>query len=241
MQPEQALVALGWSENEAKLYLACLGKGVSVSEAARRSSIKRPTVYHYLERLQARGLLHKAVRGRRVIYVAIQPGRLLKVFDEQRSLLESVMSDLESLYRAKGSHSPRVTSYEGKENVLAAYEEVFATSQTIHAVFSPRQFLLAFSVQEDAKLFTLLKSNGGRIHDLLEDNPEARRYSRYPFRKGLSQTKFLPPGYDCPIDLLVAGDVVALVSFRTITATVIVNPDIAEGMRSILKVIWNLV
>ena len=62
--PEKALLACGLNKKEAKLYLASLELGpATVNKLAKKSRLKRTTIYSLIDSLGARGII-KEVRRR---------------------------------------------------------------------------------------------------------------------------------------------------------------------------------
>src|SRR3989338_7719542 len=63
---KKELVALGFEEKEADIYLACIANERSTpTELAQKTKLKRATVYFYLEKLRGKGLITSEVRGAR--------------------------------------------------------------------------------------------------------------------------------------------------------------------------------
>jgi len=86
----EMLKAVGFTENEAKCYMALLERDVlSVTEVAKISGIVRPSAYDVLEKLLANGFV-TIVPGKIKRYAALEPGilkeRSLKLFKESAVL-----------------------------------------------------------------------------------------------------------------------------------------------------------
>ncbi len=110
------LTTLGFSEKEAKVYLACLEMGsCSVAAVAEKTGVKRSTVYVMLESLTARGLVQPATNGKKSDVCAIAPTRVLEMLEEEKKAIEHkhgfFSSILPELMRAT-SMSPAVEMVE---------------------------------------------------------------------------------------------------------------------------------
>lgn len=92
------LLELGFTENEAKVYLACLelGKG-SVTQISKQSGLNRTTGYDILERLGMQGLVSMALaKGKKRLYSAMPPSRLKQYIENKKNLYEKRLKKLEN-------------------------------------------------------------------------------------------------------------------------------------------------
>lgn len=236
----EELEKAGLEEKEAKIYLATLEIGpASILSIAKKSEVKRPTAYHYIDSLIKRGLAHKTSRGKRTLYNAENPQKLVTVLEEKKRNIEKLIPELQSLYLSTPKQ-PRIKFYEEKEGIMTVYEEFFNTTQIIYAVFSPEKFFKIFTKGEDKKLGEILKTAGGRIHNLLELSEKAKEFVKYDYYKSIKRSKFLPENIKFSTDILIAGDKVAMISFQNLTAIIIQNEEIADTLRALLKFIWKI-
>ena len=84
IEPRQ-LMDLGFSENEAKVYLAVLELNEApISRIAERAQIHRVTCYDVLEYLRRRELVVKLAKNRKIYYRASSPKHLVRWSDKQR-------------------------------------------------------------------------------------------------------------------------------------------------------------
>ena len=229
----------GMEPKEARTYLAILEVGpASISDIAKKSGIKRPTTYNHIESLIRKQFVYKTTKGKRMLYVAQKPERLLSLLEEKRKAVEQLLPYLESLYTST-PRQPKIRLYEGREGVKAAYEEIFSTPYTIYSLFSPEKYFQVFTKEENSRLFSLLKKAGGEINDLLEQSRAAQEYVKHEYRSTISHKKFLPDHVHFSTDILVTGDTVALVSLKNITATIVDDKEIAETLRELLRFTWR--
>jgi sugar-specific transcriptional regulator TrmB len=236
----EKLEGAGLDKKEAAVYLAVLEIGpASISDIAKKATIKRPTTYHYIEGLAKRGLIYKTSRGKRTLYNADDPQKLATVLEEKKRNIEKLIPELQSLYLS-APKQPRIKFYEGKEGIMTVYEEIFNTTQIIYAVFSPEKFFEVFTKEEDKRFSEILKTAGGRIHNLLELSEKAKEFVKYDYYKGIERSKFLPEDIKFSTDILIAGDKVAMISFQNLTAVIIQNEEIADTLRVLLKFIWKI-
>src|SRR5690349_10672218 len=105
---EKELQHMGLEEKEIKIYLACLESELNTpTTLAKKTGLKRATIYFYLERLEQKGLIDFEVRRARKYISALPPKRALKQYLESKkeeinkseSLLADIVAQLEKLPR----------------------------------------------------------------------------------------------------------------------------------------------
>lgn len=245
---EKKLLKTGLSEKAIVVYLAILaiGKG-NVSVIARKSGLKRTSLYQYLEDLLGRDFLYQTVKGKRVEYAAASPKKLLSSFererrelDRKRASVEAAIPELEALY-SKSFRKPQVTFYEGKERILEAYREMVDTNQDVYTLFSLDHFFTVFTKEENHELLIRLKASGVTLYDLVE-RPEVETDRRWMKKyESFVKQKVLPEELRFESDLLVTGDRLLLVSFENLVAVIVTDRAIADMQRRFLKFIWKRV
>ncbi len=239
MKTTEQLQALGLTKNEISLYLATLQIGPApISKLAGKAGVKRPTAYNHLDDLIVKGLVHQLVKGKRKLYATHPPEQLLDVLEQRRQQVVAQLPYLNSLYRATPKQ-PRVTYYEGKAGLKRAYTEIWSTPLTIYTAFSPERYFQVFTPEDNEEFYKLLKQHGGQINDLVEQSAKGEEFMKHSYRKGSGQAKFLPASTRLAVDFLATTKVVALVSLRNQTATVIEDPDIASAHVALFKTLWD--
>jgi sugar-specific transcriptional regulator TrmB len=109
---QNTLQHLGYSEKEARIYLALLELGTSpASTIARFIGENRVTTYSVLKVLVKRGLILESKKNTIQVYTALSPDILI---EQERSKYETLESSLPELLSLMNQHStrPKVTSYE---------------------------------------------------------------------------------------------------------------------------------
>ena len=238
MSTETILKELGLSDKEAILYLALLELGTaSVLRIASKSGIKRPTAYITLAALREKGFVEAIPKGTTTLYQAVDPEKIHERFEERVKTLSAALPELRSISNAAPG-KPRVRFYEGKKNILGLYEHEIFRAPEIMAVVNMTELQRVFSQQELDGMLHLMKGNGGKIRELLEDSAEAREYLKEKNRLALGETKFLSPETLFAIDLLVYGDTVAMISPKNLIAVVIEDRAIASAQRQFMDALW---
>lgn len=233
------LEGLGLSKQESAVYLAALELGSSsISDIAKKASIKRPTAYYIVESLLQKGLISRAPKGKRTLYTAERPQVLLRNVRLQEEKLAQILPELEALQKT-ARNRPKIRFFEGKDGINAIYEEMFRTHHTMLAIGSLKDLFKIYSHAEFQYWFKLLREHGGKIKDLLDYTPEAKAYSHADFRKGLGPVKYLPKDFELGTDMLIVGDKISLVSFSAMVGMIIENPEVAKTQRQTFEFMWK--
>jgi HTH-type transcriptional regulator, sugar sensing transcriptional regulator len=234
------LIEVGLASKEARIYLAVLHLGkATIADVAKKSKVKRMTVYQHIDDLLQKNLVHKTAQGKRIFYVAESPEKIGKILDRKKKHFEKILPDLKSVF-ARSSHKPQIRFYEGIEGMRAIYDEMTKTSQTVYGTFSADKFYQVFNEHDNQKFFENLKANGAVIKDLVENTPFGKKYVKADFYKNNGVPKLLPEGFEVSVDLLVAGDKVSMMSFVNLVGVIIENHEIAELQRNFIKFIRKL-
>jgi len=140
---QDVLKNYGLSTKEAKIYLAALSMGDStVQEIAEKSKIQRATAYTVIDSLKEKGLLSTTMKGKKNVYVAAAPDKIIEHLKAQRvtidvkmSAVEKILPELQSLYNYS-PNKPRVRYFEGLDGLKQIYEDTTIVGKTIYA-FNP--------------------------------------------------------------------------------------------------------
>lgn len=156
------LPKLGLTENQSKVYTTALELGeASITDIARKAELKRPTVYLLIEELEIMGLISSVRKGKRTVYTAQHPNRLLEIARSREKQIEEIMPDLLALHNAP-KEKPKIQVFEGARGLQLVYDEMYA----------------ALGNKEEALFFTDIKT-------LQEHFPEALT----EYKKKLQQLK----------------------------------------------------
>jgi sugar-specific transcriptional regulator TrmB len=128
--PVQRLVRIGFSEYEAKAYVALLRKSpVTGYELSKLSGVPRSMIYEVAGKLTARGAAMTLRTGSSVKYAPVAAGEFLDhLHREQEELLTSLKDDLTAL--ASAPDLEYVWNLEGHDNVMSKATEMIGQATT---------------------------------------------------------------------------------------------------------------
>lgn len=160
------LTAIGFTEYEAKVYMALLrdspANGYQVSK---HSGVPRSMVYEALGRLYARGAVLTTGEAKALLYRPLPPDVLLDRYDqEQRHLINDLRESLRTLHHPVDED--RVWSISGRTSVLSyAGQMLRRAKQTVWLVLNDAALealrpQIAAAHKRGARLGTLLTGDG---------------------------------------------------------------------------------
>ncbi len=134
------LNGLGFIESETNTYLAMLELGPStVIDISKKTSLSRQATYLSIKTLERRGLISNIASGKKNLFVAEPPEKLLAYAKRRSAEMNNRIGELEKavpeLVLWSGGEKPVVRVFEGKEGIRAIMEEIStATSNEIFEI-----------------------------------------------------------------------------------------------------------
>ncbi|MSU75838.1 MAG: hypothetical protein EXS55_04985, partial [Candidatus Magasanikbacteria bacterium] len=123
MALDKLLQQIGFSKNEAKVYLAALESGpAAAQDIAKQAGLARTTVYSVLEYLVKRGVVGKTTKQGKTRFLADPPEKLLSLINDLRTQVEKSLPQLEAVYN-KSETKPKIYFYEGKGAIRKAFDD----------------------------------------------------------------------------------------------------------------------
>lgn len=235
-----ALVSGGLTAKSARIYLAGLSLGTtSIQELARKTNLKRPTVYLHMDELLSRGLFAKVSLNGKEYYRASPPQVLESQVRRHLVKLQNIMPKLRAL-QANTLGKPQVQVYEGKEGVERIYEElVNANSWRVWSNLGNTYKLLGNTFE---KISQAVHEGGIGVKEIIEDTKESRRYSKL-------LAHICGPTYSGRVatvggienDTFIYGNCVAIFRLHEFNMFVVRIEDktIADSMKAMFDMAWK--
>ena len=90
LQISSLLSQIGLSREESAVYLCLLDSGIlSMAELSKCSSTKRSTLYLYVDRLLALGVIKKVIKGKRTLFTVASPASFKKIISQEKQLIDT--------------------------------------------------------------------------------------------------------------------------------------------------------
>ncbi len=243
-EPELLLATqgLGFSETEARVYLATLQLGLSsIWDIALKSGVKRPTCYVVLDELVSQGFASKTHDPKRTLYAVESPRHLLRVAEKRSRAFHEVLPQLEQVVNSAAT-KPNIRLYEGKPGMKQAYaltleqprgtELLFiGTAPSIRSPYKLPDRYIAERVAARLPARALIPASTLASEIASRDSQELR------------QTRVLPADkLHTEVEVIIFGQSIAYLahSDERPFATVIENAAIAEEERQRFDLLWEL-
>ena len=154
------LISIGFTEYEARVYLALLRDNPATGyQIGKKAGVPRSMVYEALGRLDARGAVLKTGDRRGTLYRPVPPELLLDRYEqEQLGLIRSLRDNLYRLYSAP--EEERLWSITGRSAVLVYAQQMIETArkEILLVLSDPHLEALAGKVREACETGVAVKT-----------------------------------------------------------------------------------
>ena len=235
---EKALIDLGLSSNESKVYLTLLKLGsTSAGEIAKKSKVYRTNAYEALNRLVEKGLVSYIYKGHQKFYEAEHPEKIMEHLNSKlhkfQEILPQLLADLQAVKAKDKAHL-----YEGILGVKAITDDILRTKEEVVTFGVPRNIseIMKNFVSQYHKKRIDLKIVQKHIYD--EDAKE-----RIKFLNELKYTeaKYLPGAINSPATTTIYGDKIAFYIWSDpVLAVLIESKRMAESYRKYFEILWKI-
>ncbi|HEX9721891.1 MAG TPA: helix-turn-helix domain-containing protein [Candidatus Paceibacterota bacterium] len=232
----QELKKLDFADKEVKVYLAGLELGpVPVQKLAREAGVVRPTTYEILKPLMAKGLFVETIHGKKRLFAAQPPEKILQFLRKQKREIEEkerelirIIAALESKYYS--GERGGISVFHGEEGSRMLEEKISFASTPELLVFASRADKK--EMQQREEIYEKIKKRLGKIavkelYAEKTDEPFA-----YGERKCIS-SKHLIPG------TLVLFDQAAFTPAENLKGYLIENQLVIKLLKSFFRALWD--
>ena len=235
---------VGLSDNEIKVYLACLQLGSSLaSKISERSGIYRTVIYDILESLREKGVISYFIRENRKYFHANSPESLKKYLEEkerkiieQKESINSVIKQLKEIETTK-REPYSIEIFSGKEGFKALLEDILKESKDYRMIGYEALgiHLIEFyfihwqkrRIKQKIKRFIIAKE---------------KRKEEINKNKQLTETRYLPNNYEIPTSTLIYGNkaILFLPLEGDFVAIRIESEKIVESFNTYFNALWKI-
>lgn len=234
----RTLESIGFDEKESRVYLALLelGQGTA-TEVAEKAGLKRPIVYHVVDRLKEKGYAHDVIKQGIKKFAVSEPSNIFKTVETAVDDFKFMLPVMRAL-QDKGREKPKIEFFEGKDAVLSVYW-TYERGQDVRYVTSIDR--LSGIMPHEVKMW-IEHINKGAAHPdarhILPDTPQDRRWGT-ALKKGKQNVRFLPKGSEVEMDFAIVDDTLGITSFDPLFIVVIHSPAIARSAGQLFDLAWK--
>ena len=235
------LKQLGLSGNEAKVYLAGLELGLATcQQLAKKSGVKRTTVYITVNGLKEKGLLSETKKGKKTLFVAQNPEHLLALSEKCFNEIRQAMPGLKSIYNLGAAEKPKLRFFESKEGYAAVYKNILNDNpKELLVIASYKDWLKhidsdfeAVWTQKRIKQDIFLRWLDFKTQETLQKSKEGE--------KGLREIRFLPDEFPFASTIFVYEGKIILMSGKAkdFMAVVIESQEFFQTFKQLFEMLW---
>jgi len=238
----ETLRQVGLDEKEAKTYLAALEYGpTTMISLAKKSGIKRTSIYNFMNDLVARGFIVSTVSGKRTLYSAVSPKDLEKIAEKQITKVREMVPELMLLFD-KSPQKPRIRFYEGVDGIKTVFNDTLTQPEGSEMIaitsFGAAYDVLGQKFYDDYVKRRVAKNISGRGIISSDKYTETRTSNN---KKELRDA-IIVNSKDLPISIEfnIYQNKIAFMSFGTEKLGIIIeSQQIADTLRAFFNLAWK--
>jgi len=147
------------------------------------------------------------------------------------------MPQLNSLYNNRIGGKPKVSFYEGADEIFTFYEQLIGVKQ-VDAIASP-QYVEKYMGKYFNKILDKIFTSKTTVHELIPQNTQLAFYHKY-FTKPYHEYRFLQGINELKTDTMLFDNKLVLISYgETPHAVVIEDSSIVQTQKILFDIIWN--
>lgn len=232
---------LGLGTQAAKIYLAALELGeASVQALAKKSKIKRTTLYYSMDELVEAGVIIPTKVGKKNYYVPEKPANLLKRVKERISGFEESLPTLEEK-TGQVNKKPRVYFLYGSSGFKQVWGMILHTKEKEYRIITQGESLLDY-VKEKYIIDEIIAEKKKRnvlSRQLISDSLYARKIIAKDSQEN-RVSKLLPPMYKLPFTEIITESLVAFISPKFDNMIFVVEDHFfSQTRKSLFEALWS--
>lgn len=240
---------LGLSLTESKLYQVGLASATSVGvmQLQKETAMKRPTIYHALDTLAAKGLVAKVKASNRQLYNFTPPAHLERlaeqeIADAQRKLRLAVQIAPELDKVTLKSGTTLVSHYEGIEGVKAVVDIALYCKKTSWDIIAPSENFFSEFDRKYAKYYlNTRRYHGIKSRTIWEEKIGTRPLSKVELAE--RNPRYMPKlmqGRFSSTMILFDNKVAIISSIKNLSAILITSDELNNFFETMFEGLWSI-
>ena len=234
------LQKLGFSKNEAKVYLALLKMGFcTTGPIIKKTSLHRNIVYETLDKLVARGLVSQTIQRGKKHFRPLSPEKILKQEKSQLDLAGKVVPELIKLQKQEKQEVIVYEGIEGFQNAHLDAIEQMKTNNTIYVLIAGAKKWFD-NIKPSLKKFDKIRVSK-KIKIKITALESQRQDMQVQQKRTLFGIRFLSQKFDNPADTAIYGDTALIIVYgEPVFIIMIKNPRIAKSFKQYFNIFWKI-
>ena len=240
MDLSQILQSNGFTQKEAIVYLASLEIGMApASVIARKAGLPRSSCYEMLLKLSAKGYAEFFVKKSTRYYSVVPPKLLLQKLSNNMKHLADSIPEFTAIQNDI-VHKPKISFYEGKEDLRRIYIDVIEATGLVLNYFHPEAAIAYFGEEWLKKeMMDRIEEKKMDVRVIMPDTLKARLYLKA--RESVIRKQRIAQGSEHLFrnEVVIYEDTVMHFSYEDDFAFLIKSKHVAETHRSIFNLAWE--
>jgi HTH-type transcriptional regulator, sugar sensing transcriptional regulator len=243
----ESLKSFGLNEKEAKVYLALLQLGKTTAYAvSTRSGLKKPTTYVILDQLIKKGFAFQIPRERKHLFFAESPDKCFALAREKLSLAQESLPELMAAKKGN-AEKVNISHFEGIDGIKEIFNKLIDNLKK-----NPEQergivgfYAHTKDTPEELKKYWLELANEFRQNKITRKGLTPRDESlQWYFENakeyGIDLMGLPVEKYNSNVSFEIYDKYVQIISHRYLQGTLIENRDVADALRQIFEIMWEV-
>ncbi|MDD2935124.1 MAG: helix-turn-helix domain-containing protein [Candidatus Pacebacteria bacterium] len=235
------LEKIGLNPKEADVYLACLElTEATVGEIAKKSGVKRTTVYDIIDSLKEKSLVSSITKNKKLYYYAESPKKLENTLEEKKKILENMMPELMSVANAIDK-KPKIRYFEGIEGMRDVFRDTLNYPDQEILSWFPKKTGMDLGENFFYKEYIPKRMKKKIwVRAIAPETEEMKKYKEND-DKHLRQTRLISPDkFNSEINIeLYGGEKVMIVGFEEEIGIMIESKKIYTALKSMFEIMWS--
>ena len=241
-----AVENLGLNKKEGRVYLALLSLGKTTAyNVSIKSGLKKPTTYVILEQLVEKGFALKIPRDKKQLFVAKSPQKCLAVMKKKLEFSENAMPELLAIKKQEGDKA-NVAYFDDIKGIKELYSKKLKIIKRENRTKEIVGFLGCVDGAPKELIDFWKEFNkerckmGIEMRAIITDHPSNEKFIKNQKNLSLDLKVISSEKYNKHISIEVYDRFIQIVSFREVQGILIESPDMAEALKQIFEMNWDL-
>lgn len=232
---------LGFSENEAKVYLTLLEIGFSTSgPIIKKVGLHRNIVYDCLDKLIKQGLASETIQRGKKHFRPLNPSKIAQFTKEHFTIAEEIVPELEKLRKYQPQE---IIVYEGKAGFHNAHFDQVESAKpydTFYVIMATGREWYK-NIAEIHKKFDRMRLKKNIKIKLLALETRRKEITEDQGKFKLFSVRYLPANFKNPAETAIWSEsIMILVYGEPVLVIVIKNKKVAQGYRQYFNILWKV-
>jgi|SRR3989344_516128 len=244
----EILEKAGLSKNEAKVYLALLGLGLTSSKAIiEKTQLHRQIVYDSLSKLIEQGLASYVIQANRKYFKTSSPKQVLALFDKKQEEIKKQKYEFKSILPKLEEKQPEkeaqtATLFYGNKGIKSLLDDMLSENKEILTIGASDIEAEAFKYHLEFNLpkFHKFREKGKISYKILLSEEMKKRAKELKKLKH-TEARILPKEFTSNSSTNIYGNKVSIIMWGSQPFGILIkSKEIAEAQRKHFNLLWKI-